>query len=118
MSSYDFEESAPAPEKPKGSSSRTIYNVLTILALLASLCLCLIFASIFINPNSALNPFPPPTQVGQLILPTATWTPLQLPATWTPTVTYMPSATFKPQPSVTPGIVNTEIVLVTPTSRF
>ena len=119
MSSSDYQES-PAPEakKSSGQTSRMIFNALTAVALLASVCLCLFFLTIFVNPNSALNPFPPPTAIAALQLPTATWTPIQLPATWTPTVTIEPSATWTPGPSVTPGVVSTSAVLPAATSLF
>jgi hypothetical protein len=95
-----------------------VFNIATIIVLLAALCLCLVFLGLFVNPNAAINPFPPPTQVGVLQLPTATWTPLQLPATWTPTTTVQPSATSTPAPSVTPGVVDTPITLPSATSQF
>jgi len=119
MSSYDYNESPEAKSRSSaGQTSRMIYNVLTIVALLASVCLCLGFLGLFVNPNSAINPFPPPTAIQPLQMPTATWTPIQLPATWTPSVTIEPSTTWTPQPSVTPGVINTIAVLPTETSRF
>jgi hypothetical protein len=95
-----------------------IFNILTIIALLASVCLCLFFLTIFVSPNMALNPFPPPTAIQPLELPTATWTPIQLPATWTPTATIVPADTWTPQPSVTPGVTSTPAVLPSETGRF
>jgi hypothetical protein len=118
MSSYNEESPAPKAESSSGQTSRMVFNILTIVALLASVCLCLFFLSIFVNPSMALNPFPPPTAIQPLQLPTATWTPQQLPATRTPTVTIEPSVTWTPQPSVTPGVVNTVAALPTETSRF
>lgn len=119
MSLYDYDQPPPAAApQPKPSSSRMVYNIATAIALLGSLCLCLVFLGLFVNPYAALNPFPPPTQVGVLQLPTATWTPLQLPATWTPTPSLEPSATWSPQPSVTPGVIDTPITLPSSTSQF
>jgi hypothetical protein len=62
-----------------------IWNLLTVLVLLATLLLLIIFASIFADPQSALNPFPPPTLPARLQFPTATATLRGLPPTWTPT---------------------------------
>jgi len=95
-----------------------VFNILTIVTLLVTVCLCVAFLSIMVNPNSTLNPFPPPTPIPPLVLPTATWTPLQLPATWTPKATVEPSETWTPQPSVTPGVIDTPITLPSPTSQF
>jgi len=121
MSSFDYDDpptTPPEPVKSSGGTSRMIFNVLTIITLLATLCLCIGFVSLMINPNSALNPFPPPTAIGALVLPTATWTPLQPSPTWTPTVTIEPSITWTPQPSVTPGVIDTPITLPSATSQF
>ena len=63
----------------------TVWDILTILVLLAAIGLVVFFARIFIDPQSELNPFPPPTMVPTVDIPTSTPTFLSLPATWTPT---------------------------------
>jgi len=61
-----------------------IWNILVILVLLAVVALAFVFQKIYSNPNSALNPFPPPTVPANVVIPTGTITPIHLPATWTP----------------------------------
>ncbi len=78
----------------KPDSSDMIWKVLSILMVLAIVGLVIFFGSIFINPNNAMNPFPPAPMPTMLIFPTATITPLPLPATYTPTATIQPSATL------------------------
>lgn len=52
---------------------------------IGSVMLGLFAVSIFTNPYSALNPFPPPTIAPTMVVPTSTATLRVLPATWTPT---------------------------------
>ncbi len=99
-----------------------IWNILTIVTLLALTGLCLLFLTLFINPYSAINPFPPPTLPPTLAIPTSTATLKSLPATWTPdtgggiapqgtplrpTQTLRPTATGFVLPSFTPTATNT-----------
>lgn len=60
------------------------WDLLTILALVMTAGAGAVFAEVFINPNSALNPFPPPTLPPTVAIPSATPTYRSLPATWTP----------------------------------
>lgn len=86
------------------SSRDTLWNILTIVFLLGITCIIGVVLLLFINPNAAINPFPPPTKPVALVLPTATPTPLnQLPPTWTPTLTPPPTSTFTPSPTRTPS---------------
>lgn len=62
----------------------SLWNILTIAALLALTGVTLIFLTIFINPATPINPFPPPTLPAELVLPSATPRLKALPATWTP----------------------------------
>lgn len=85
----------------RSNNTTLVWNVLTLLILLASLTLVVIFAVIFINPYAALNPFPPPTPLAVLAIPTSTPTPLnQMPPTWTPEAS--PTFTITPTPTETP----------------
>ena len=59
-------------------------NILAVLALLAIFALALVILTIYSNPYSALNPFPPPTLPAKVVIPSNTTTPIKLPATWTP----------------------------------
>lgn len=97
-------------------SSGVLWNLLTVLVLVAAVCVVSYFLLIFVNPQSALNPFPPPTLPPVLVLPTATSTPLNvLPPTWTPAPTLEPTITLTPRPTNTPTSTPTRIVLPSPT---
>ncbi|MDP3185468.1 MAG: hypothetical protein Q8M58_09385, partial [Anaerolineales bacterium] len=113
----------------KRSSNQIFWNVATLLVLIATLVLGILFLNIYLNPASKLNPFPPPPTPTLLQFPTATITPLSLPATWTPSPTVEPSDTPTPrptytlQPTFTPFIIplkttptETGIATITPTS--
>ena len=106
-----------APQKPKKprDTKRILWNVLTLLVLLLTLCACCYFVAIVANPNLPLNPFPPEEQASILVLPTATWTPLSLGATWTPSVTPPPVQQPTLRPTFTPIFTNTPIKLYTDT---
>lgn len=101
MDSFDL-----ADRRPARNIFTTLMNCLTVFALLGTLCSGGIMASIFLNPHSRLNPFPPPTLPALLVMPSSTPTPVQvLPPTWTP----IPSGTalsmntpIPEQPTATP----------------
>ncbi|MCL4531300.1 MAG: hypothetical protein M1282_18080 [Chloroflexi bacterium] len=127
MDNYDFNDQ---PVKRSGSQL-SIWDLLTALVLLATVCIGGYFLLIFINPNSPFNPFPPlPTP---LTFPTATITPIQPPATWTPTFvditdtpTLVSTITLQPSPtgfslippSKTPQPTKTPKPTATPTAPF
>ena len=80
----------------------SFWDVLSILGLLAICLMAALFTSIFVAPNSMLNPFPPQTLPPQVIIPSSTPTPLRMPPTWTATpgsgfatITLAPSQTMK-----------------------
>lgn len=97
----------------KPNKSDMIWNVLSILIVLAIVGLVVFYGSIFFNPYSALNPFPPAPLPTMLSYPTATNTPLPLPTKITPTVTIEPTATetllptWTLNPTFTPFIIGT-----------
>jgi hypothetical protein len=78
-----------------------LWNIATIVVLIGTLALGILFLDIFISPTSSLNPFPPPPVPTLLQFPTATITPRPLPATWTPSPTVAPSETPTPRPTYT-----------------
>lgn len=93
-SSYiqEFPEDILVDEKRRRSNR--LWNIFTILLLVVMIGLCAVFFLIFSNPDSPLNPAPPPTMPVLIVLPTSTATQRALPATWTPTViTVTPSIT-------------------------
>jgi hypothetical protein len=93
-SSYiqEFPEDILVDEKRRRSNR--LWNIFTILLLVLMIGLCAVFFMIFTDPESPLNPAPPPTMPVLIVLPTSTATQRALPATWTPTVvTVTPSVT-------------------------
>ncbi len=80
-------------------------NILTVLVLLATLCVGGAFAAILVNPYVSFNPYPPPTQVATLGLPTATDTPaITLPPEFTATATRTPGPFLPPTATQTPPL--------------
>jgi hypothetical protein len=81
------------------------WNVLTGLALVATMVTAALYGLIFANPYAPLNPFPPPTLPAALLLPGSTPTPEGLLPPDTPSPlpsdTPMPSATVSPVPTLT-----------------
>jgi hypothetical protein len=105
----------------------SVWDALTILTLMGLCVVGIIVVSIFANPASAFNPFPPPTLPVSIVLPSSTPTPFYMPPTWTPiggengapiekvaTQTPLPTATgfvlpsFTPTFTVTPSPTHTE----------
>jgi hypothetical protein len=94
----DEEEAAATPR----DRTTMVWNVLTVLVLLSAVCVAAVFLTVFINPHTGINPFPPPTMPVLLELDTPippTPTPKSvLPPTWTPTATLPePTATNTPE---------------------
>lgn len=73
-----------------------VWSFLTVLLLAAIGFVLLWFGLIYVNPQAAYNPYPPPTLPVQIVLPSATQTMRSLPPTWTPTVTQAPFAAHTP----------------------
>jgi hypothetical protein len=102
---------------------KPVLNVLTIVALLAIMAFCVVFAMIFINPQSPLNPLPPEELPELLVLPTATATLRQLPTIDNPTdevvVTSTPDQALRPSstplPTFTSFVLPTATITLTPT---
>lgn len=110
MENFDYN----ASPQPARQTSALIFNILTGITLLGVLCFSGAFLTIFINPNSGLNPFPPPTLPAALNFPTATPTlRALLPPTWTPVPTEIPTATHTPRPTATLPPTDTPFSLVT-----
>jgi hypothetical protein len=81
-----------------------IWDILSILVLVCALIMAIVILTIFANPNSSVNPFPPPTSVPTIFIPTPTPTEVRFPPTWTPVPviqsTIRPTST--PFPTKTP----------------
>lgn len=116
MSDYDFsEDSFDEPEPEKKSVSIDRLDIFSILLLVGSLCLGAYFLLVFMNPFTALNPFPPNTAIPPVFIPTETITPLGLDEAWTPTPTIQPTITSTSRPTFTPLPTSTVYSLYTET---
>lgn len=110
MDDYEFSKVKPLRRKKKPGR---VWNVLTILVLIVTLCIALGFLVIYINPYNILNPFPPPpihpTATASVtprftIVPSWTATSIVIKPTDTPAPTHTPLVT----PSNTPNPVNVQ----------
>ena len=102
MSEFNFDE----PERKSSNMSLpalTVWDILSIVILLITVCLVVYFSMIFLNPTSPLNPLRP----YQSIVPTVTFTPIQLEPTWTPTATVYIPPTGTLLPTIPPPATNT-----------
>jgi len=107
MDAYEFSEAKEPPRRKRPSG--LVWNVLTILVLVTILCVVSVFFLIFIDPNSNLNPFPPPTVNPALATATPTVIPrFTLVPSWTPT-NALPQITDTPEPSNTPIVITSLI---------
>jgi len=104
-------EAAPASGK---NARLEIWDMLSILMLILTLCVGGYYVFLFLAPQSALNPFQP-SMVDPYAPPTPTWTPLQLDATWTVTPTLAVSETPTLVPTYTLEPSSTPFSLITPT---
>ena len=120
----------------KSSAKHTdvIWNIMTVLVLLAIAVMALYFVFIFYNPDSPYNTYPPPTQAVALVLPTNlpptitlapfTRTPVRIPSvTRTPTLTKTDTVTTTPTttpvtPTLTPTITETPTITLTPAISY
>jgi hypothetical protein len=82
--------------KDLGWNLATVF-VIALIPLIASL-----FLMVFLNPQTEINPFPPPTLPALAQPATATPAILALPPTWTPTPSLTPDYSPTPEPSLTP----------------
>lgn len=94
--------------EPRKSSRELPWNLATVFVLAMIPLTASFFLMIFLNPQTSLNPFPPPTLPALAQAQTATSTLLALPPTWTPTPSPTPDYSPTPPPSATP----TEPVIV------
>jgi hypothetical protein len=108
MNFLDHDELAARQQRYKRKQNRDlVWNVLTGLALLATISLVAVLALVFSNPYIGLNPFPPPTMPVLVNLSTPTSTLVYLPATWTPAAVAV--ETTQPAPTSTTSAVDTQV---------
>jgi len=110
------------PERKKFNWKALVWNFLTLVVMLGICYLAYIFLTIFINPNSPINPFPPaplPTlYLYESATPTITIIPRE--ATWTSTMTIQPSPSRTKAPTWTliPQMITPSITATEPTSTI
>jgi hypothetical protein len=105
---FDFEEEPVERRK----SRLSILDLITVLVLLATLLVAALLLYVFVKPDNPLNVLKPkiPTPFD---FPTATITPLQMEATWTPTaILTTETATLAPTITLQPS--STSVSLVPP----
>lgn len=108
MSKFDFSGNRSRP-------SMELWDILSILVLVVTVCIAGFFLVILINPNSSLNPLPPGSSLFGPNAPTATAAPFTLVPTWTASPTLELTATNTPRPTFTPIFTDTPFSLVPPT---
>ncbi len=92
-----------------------IWDLLSILVLILTVCLVGYFAIVFMNPASSLNLLPPGGGPFGAAAPSLTVTPLQLQPTWTASPTLQATPSNTPRPTFTPLPTNTPFSLIPPT---
>jgi hypothetical protein len=89
------------PERKKVNRKPLVWNFLTVIVILCTCGLAYYFLTIFNNPSTPFNPFPPaplPT-LFKTVTPTNTVIPRE--ATWTPSMTIQPSPSRTKAPTWT-----------------
>lgn len=119
MDNYEYTD----PPAKKKTPRLEMWDMLSILMLLITLCMGVYFVLIFVNPNSRLNPLPP-NPVDPNAPPTSTITPIHLEPTWTPTpsnatetATLLPTFTAIPSATLFSMITPTVTPTFTPTPK-
>ncbi len=119
MDNYDYTDTPQSKQRTR----LELWDILSILMLLITLCLGIYFVLLFMYPNSPLNLLPP-NRVDPFAPVTATITPIQLEPTWTvtpgnatETQTLVPTITLLPSPTFFSLIPPTETPTFTPTPK-
>jgi|SRR5215208_2160293 len=108
---FDFD----GTQSRRSGAPMQMWDMLSIMVLIITVCLVGYFALVFINPASSLNFLPPGQGPLGEHTPTLTSTPLQLAATWTPSPTLELTPSDTPRPTITPLATNTPFSLIPPT---
>jgi len=103
----DLTDLPPQPRRVRRKTGRT-WDALSVVLILGILLVSACALLLFLNPYLPINPYPPPTEVARLVLPSVTPTVRILPPTWTPLPTETPLPTPTPMPSGTPQPTLTE----------
>lgn len=114
MSKYDYDDTPLPPPRPP--MRLDLWDMLSILTLLLTLCIGAYFVAVFTNPTAAFNPFDPSANLPATptitqIQPAATWTSTLPGPTETATLTLIPTFTLEPSPTlvslITPSLTPT-----------
>jgi len=101
----DFQENEDRPPKPAPARRMNlgwIWDLFSVLLVVAACAVIVFVILIFNNPASTVNPFPPPTAVQRLFIPSLTpWPTLPPPLPPTNTLQPGPTATVTPLPPPT-----------------
>jgi hypothetical protein len=106
----------PVPSYTTPHGNDTVWNILTFLVLLGTMCMVGVFVVIYLSPSSFLNPFSPAKLPEVVIIPSATVNSVLSP-TWAATATeeLVITSTPQPEPTETPYIAPTQAPIeVTP----
>ncbi len=110
MDDFHTVDARRAPRRRPGVN--LIWNILAVILLILTLCVVAVVFTIYVNPDSAWNPFPPPTLFPSPAMPTATRTlRITLEPSWTPTFG-IPTQTSTPAPTNTPLVTATDVSLI------
>lgn len=111
-SKFDYDDAPPEREPARID----LWDMLSILTLLLTLCIGAYFVAVFANPSAAFNLLKPgrndpPTPTITQIQPPSTWTPTLPGPSETPTLTLLPTFTLPASPTlvslITPSITPT-----------
>jgi hypothetical protein len=103
MSKYDYDDTPSTPRK--APMRLDLWDMLSILTLLMTLCIGAYFVAVFASPDAPYNFLSstrndPPTPTITQIQPPATWTATPQGPTETATLTLVPTFTLEPSPTV------------------
>lgn len=108
---FDFD----GTQSRRSDAPMQVWDILSALVLIITVCLVGYFVLVFISPASSFNIMPPGGGLFGNSVPTFTVTPLQLQPTWTASPTLVLTSTATPRPTFTPVPTNTSFSLVPPT---
>ncbi len=95
----------------------SIWDTLSIILLAASLVLAALFFHLYNNPESAVNPFPPPTPAEVVFVPSITPSTVALPEIWTPLPSETPDGSLETLDGSSPtemAFTNTPVLILPP----
>jgi hypothetical protein len=106
---YSYE----AASDPSQNAKLEIWDMLSILTFILTLCIGAYYVAVFLFPQSAFNPLKPDA-AAMGIFPTPTITPILLDATWTVTPTQVATETQTLIPTYTLAPSSTPFSMITP----